>query len=380
MAPEQLSREQLSPDEARRMSLGSLAFDSHGVDDMLQRLRVLQIDSVNVFARSHTMPAFSRLGPYSTAKLDDTIWRSGNYTEYWAHEAAVIPVEDRPLFGWRMHDFRERYRERADHLGPVLDRVRAQLRDGGAQFASELEMDRREARGPWWDWSDTKRAVEMLFAWGEVVSVGREKFQRRYALADDIPDVDRAAAQRTLVEQASRALGVATLADLADYYRMKTAETRVAVRDLSEAGVLVPVSVPGWAPAWRHRSVTDVPVIRRDTLLSPFDPVCWFRPRAERMFDFHYRIEIYTPKEKRQYGYYSLPLMVGGKLAGRIDLKADRANRALLVQSAWQESDAPARTLTAAEKVIARAAAWQGLTEVRVTGEGNLPVRGSAIH
>lgn len=156
MVSEQLSREQLSPDEARRMSLGSLAFDSHGVDDMLQRLRVLQIDSVNVFARSHTMPAFSRLGPYSTAKLDDTIWRSGNYTEYWAHEAAVIPMEDRPLFGWRMQDFRERHRERAQHLTPVLDRVRAQLRNGGPQLASELETDRREARGPWWDWSDPR--------------------------------------------------------------------------------------------------------------------------------------------------------------------------------------------------------------------------------
>ncbi len=387
----------LSQAEARRIALAAQGFSSTArirqrrpFDPALERLHVLQIDSVNVFARSHYMPVFSRHGGYDQERLDRHLWSSGEFTEYWAHEAAFIRVEDRPLFAWRMHDYRQRYAERIDQLAPAMQRVREQLTEHGPQFVRDLETGPREKRGPWWDWSDTKRAVEMLFAVGEVVTAGRERFERRYAIAEQVlPEValrtvDRETAQRALIEQAARSLGVGTLADLADYHRLKTGQAQIAVRALEDEGVLVPVRVSGWAgangkplQAWMHRDATLPSRLAPNALLTPFDPVVWFRPRAERMFDFHYRIEIYTPKEKRQYGYYCLPLMVGGKLAGRIDLKADRANRELLVQAAWQEPGAPSRTAEVAQTLLSSAASWQGLERVRVSGAGNLPLPAS---
>lgn len=385
---------QLSAAEARRLALAAQGFagtrklrQRRPFDRALDRLHVLQIDSVNVFARSHYLPVFSRHGNYDTEHLDQHLWASGEFTEYWAHEAAFIKVEDRPLFAWRMHDFRSRYAARADSMRAELDRVRSQLAAEGPCFVRDLERGPRKRRGPWWDWSDTKRAVELLFATGEVVAAGRERFERKYALASHalpehaLREVDRREAQRTLVAQASRSLGVGTLADLADYHRLKTSEARVAVRDLEEAGELIPVRVGGWSdargnpsPAWMHRDAHVPARLAPDALLTPFDPLVWFRPRAERMFDFHYRIEIYTPKEKRRFGYYCLPLMVGGVLAGRIDLKADRPSKRLLVQAAWQERKAPKRTAETAQALLTAAAHWQGLDEVRVSGIGNLPL------
>lgn len=382
----------LSATEARHLALAAQGFGGRRtskLSDVLEHLHVLQIDSVNVFSRSHYMPAFSRLGAYRQKRLDHMLWRGQDFTEYWAHEAAFIPVADRPLFSWRMNDFARRYADngRAEALAPTVDRVRSSLRDEGPQFVSELESQPRSNRGPWWDWSDTKRAVEMLFATGEVASAGREGFMRRYALAEHVlPDEalgtrSREEAQRTLIERAATALGVATLADLADYHRLSTRDATRAVRDLEAEGTLVPVRVDGWndsrgnpLPAWMHRDTESVGRVLSDALLTPFDPICWFRPRAERIFDFHYRIEIYTPKEKRQYGYYCLPLMVGGRLVGRIDLKADRPQRTLLVQAAWQEPGAPARTSETAAKLLESAATWQGLERVTWSGVGNLPL------
>ncbi|KTR85816.1 winged helix-turn-helix domain-containing protein [Leucobacter chromiiresistens] len=384
----------LSPAEARRVALAAQGFANvarirarRPFDAALSALHVLQIDSVNVFARSHHLPVFSRHGVYDAAALDRHLWGSGEFTEYWAHEAAFIPVRDRPWFGWRMAERRARDESngRAAQLAPVLDRVRAQLAAEGPSFVRELEQGRRANRGPWWDWSETKRAVETLFAWGEVVSAGREGFQRRYALAEQIlpPSalgaVPTAEAQRALVARAARSLGVATLADLADYHRLRAGAARAAVTELEEAGELVPVEVAGWRTgagkperAWMHRDARVPSRLAPDALLTPFDPVVWFRPRAERMFGFHYRIEIYTPKEQRRFGYYCLPLMVGGAMVGRIDLKSDRAGRALLVQAAWREPSAPRRTGEAARDLLARAAAWQGLDEVRWSGAGDL--------
>lgn len=390
------TRASLSAAEARRVALAAQGFANsprlrqrRPFDPALERLHVLQIDSVNVFARSHHLPVFSRHGAYATSALDAHLWEGGRFTEYWAHEAAFIPVEHRPLFGWRMGEYRERHLRtgRAHELSADLERVRAQLRSEGPQFVRELEDGPSGTRGPWWDWSHTKRAVEMLFATGEVAVAGRRSFQRQYALAEHVlPEralvtLPREEAQRRLVERAAQSLGIGTLADLADYHRLKSTDARVAVRALEAEGVLIPVSVQGWRngrgdpePAWMHRDARTPGRLAPDALLTPFDPVVWFRPRAERMFDFHYRIEIYTPKEQRVYGYYCLPLMVGGRLAGRIDLKADRANRELLVQAAWREPSAPSRTPETAAGLLADAARWQGLERVRWTGVGNLPL------
>ncbi len=382
----------LTQAEARRVALAAQGFTGSArikvrrpFDVTLERLHVLQIDSVNVFTRSHYMPIFSRHGVYDLQHLDQHLWSSGEFTEYWAHEAAFIPIEDRPLFSWRMSDFERRFAHRAEGLAPAIAEVRDRLKAEGPQLVRELETGPREGRGPWWDWSDTKHAVEVLFATGEVVSTGRERFERRYALAADVLPanalgvIPRDEAQRSLIEQAARSLGVATLADLADYHRLKSGEARVAVQTLEDEGLLVPVQVEKWIganqsplQAWMHRDAKLPQRLAPDALLTPFDPVVWFRPRAERMFDFHYRIEIYTPKEKRRFGYYCLPLMVGGKLVGRIDLKADRANRELLVQAAWQEPGAPQQSSEVAQELLSRAARWQGLESVTFSGKGNL--------
>ena len=390
---------QLSPTEARRVALGAQGFSNaprlrrrRPFDAALERLHVLQIDSVNVFSRSHYLPVLSRHGAYDRSALDGHLWSSGEFTEYWAHEAAFIPVADRPLFAWRMSDFRDRHIRtgRTEALEAAVSRVRSRLAADGPQFVRQLEDGSHGGRGPWWDWSETKRAVEQLFAEGEVVSAGREGFQRRYALAEQtLPDIalgaaPRELAQRRLIDRAARSLGVATLADLADYHRLKAGDARAAVQALEQSGELIPVEVAGWARAdgrperaWMHRDVAVPARLAPDALLTPFDPLVWFRPRAERIFDFHYRIEIYTPKAQRRFGYYCLPLLVGGRMAGRLDLKADRPKRlgergALLVQAAWREPGAHPRTAETAERLLAEAARWQGLDEVRWSGAGDL--------
>ncbi|MGR4010240.1 winged helix-turn-helix domain-containing protein [Leucobacter sp. 1207-22] len=378
--------------QARRIALAAQGFSGaprlkkrRPFDAALAHLGVLQIDSVNVFSRSHYMPMFSRHGGYDRDAFDGHLWGSGEFTEYWAHEAALIPIADRPLFQWRMREFEAKHRERAVPLARTIDLVRDQLAAEGPQLVRELESGPREKRGPWWDWSDTKQAVDILFAAGEVVAATREGFQRRYALAEHVlpghalEDCTREDAQRELVSRAGRALGIGTLADLGDYYRLKPKDAAHAVRALEDAGELLPVTVEGWVDnackpqaAWLHRDARIPSRLAPHALLTPFDPMVWFRPRAERMFDFHYRIEIYTPKEKRKYGYYCLPLMVSGQLAGRIDLKADRAAKNLLVQAAWQEPGAPVHTAEVAAELLQQAADWHGLERIVSSGIGNL--------
>ena len=387
----------VSPALARRISLAAQGFgrpapDAPGlrhVRGVVERLGLLQIDSVNVFERSHYLPAFSRLGDYDRSLLDRLAHgRRGRLLEYWAHEASFIPRELWPHFEFR----REEYRKRGSDWGGWLvenralaDWLRRELEANGPMRASAIEHDANERRGPWWGWSDVKRTLEWMFRVGEVVCIERQRFERVYALPEQAlpPELlgeppAEADAVRELVGRAAAALGIATEADLADYWRMKRVQVRGAVRDLEDAGELVPVEVPGWTagrrptPTWVHRDARRPRRIDAAALLSPFDPVVWFRPRTERLFDFHYRIEIYTPEADRKYGYYSLPLLIDDDLVGRVDLKSDRKSRVLRVQSAWSEPGAPAETAARLVPVLRRAAAWQRLDDIEVAGRGDL--------
>ncbi len=385
----------LSAPLARRVALAAQGFGARpggaevGTRQLnlaLQRLSVLQLDSVNVFERSHYLPLYARLGAYDKTLLDRlTFERRSPYTEYWAHQAALIPVEQRPLWGWAMAHWGS---DRTDHgrwgaANPdMLEFLRAELRDRGALTAGQIEHDANQRKGPWWGWSDVKMGLETLFMWGEVAVAGRTRFERIYDLAERrIPadhlgrELPKPEAIRELVRLASRALGIGTARDFADYYRLKQDVTKTAIAELVEAGELLPVRVDGWGqPAWLHRDARLPRRIDADALLSPFDPVVWERDRALRMFGFHYRIEIYTPAPKRVFGYYTLPLLQGDMLVGRVDLKSDRQARVLRVQSAWQEPGHHV-DLDRLGALLQRTASWQGLERIEVTDRGDLAPR-----
>jgi len=383
----------LTAAQARRLALAAQGFDrehpaavgTRQLNATVDRLQVLQLDSVNVFARSHYLPLFARLGAYDQNDLDALIFaRRGRYTEYWAHEAAIIRRDDWPLWHWKRGALRERYtrkyawvRENSAMLDWLLDEIAAK----GPLSSSQVEHDAAERRGPWWGWSDVKVGLEYLFAWGDLVSAGRLGFSRVYALPEQVglgalhaQEVPRVDAQRELVLRSVRALGVGTVGDIADYHRLKIAPTTDALRDLLSAGEIEQVEVEGWVsgagrllPAFIVPGARIPRRIETTALLSPFDPVVWNRDRALRLFGFHYRIEIYTPAPKRQFGYYTLPVLVDDRLLGRIDLKSDRQAGVLRVQSAWVEPGSSASQLAArVAPVLRRASAWQGLGEVVV--------------
>ncbi len=382
----------LTAAQARRLALAAQGFarprpaevSTRQITGTLERLQVLQLDSVNVFARSHYLPLFARLGSYDPAALDALLFaRRGRYLEFWAHEAAIIRRDDWPLWRWKREALRERYtlkyawvRENRAMLDWLLEEVAAK----GPLTASEVEHDAAERRGPWWGWSDVKVGLEYLFAWGDLVSAGRSGFQRRYALPHQVGlqglhdiEVPREDAQRELVLRSVRALGVGTVGDIADYHRLKIAPTQDALRALLNAGEVECVEVAEWGRSGRDGVAYVVPGvsiprrIEATALLSPFDPVVWYRDRALRMFGFHYRIEIYTPAPKRQFGYYTLPVLVDDRLLGRVDLKSDRQAKVLRVQSAWVEPGGSAAELAArVAPELYRAAAWQGLAGVEV--------------
>jgi uncharacterized protein YcaQ len=385
----------LSAGQARRIALGAQGFGvapgaASGVGirrlgSVLDRLGLLQLDSVNVFERSHYLPVFARLGSYDKADLDRlTFGATSRYTEYWAHEAAIIPMARRPLFQWRMDARRAQVEADPEHWvhanRALLEWLRAELADKGPLPASQIEHDANKRKGSWWEWSDVKRGLEVLFAWGDVVSAGRTRFERTYALAEQrVPadilatTVSEADAVRALVALSARAHGIGTIADLADYYRIRQTPARAAIADLVDSGELLPVAVEGWSqPAFLHRDARLPRRMAAAALLSPFDPVVWARPRSERLFDFHYRIEIYTPAHKRIFGYYSLPVLLDDRIVGRIDLKSDRQNRVLRVQSAWRERGAPAGIEERIVPLLENARAWQGLDSIEVVDRGDL--------
>jgi len=384
--------ERISAASARRIALAAQGFGAprpasvgtRQLNLLFERLGTLQIDSVNVFERSHYLPVFARLGAYDKALLDRlTLRAKAPYLEYWAHVATFIPRTDWPLWGWRRARMREKYGkpgEWVDTHPEMMRFVLDELRTHGPMAASEIEHEENVRRGPWWGLSDIKEALEYLFVFGEVVTAGRKGFERVYALPEHVltPDLLNAEvpiddAQRELVRRALRSHGIGTAKDIADYYRLYVATTARLLDELVEAGEAQRVSVEAWkAPGYLATGARIPRRIETAALLSPFDPVVWERDRALRMFGFHYRIEIYTPAPKRVYGYYTMPALVYEALVGRIDLKSDRQNGVLRVPSAWRESHAPAAAVERLVPVLRETAAWQGLGDIVVADRGDL--------
>jgi uncharacterized protein YcaQ len=389
----------LSAAEARRIALAAQGFararpTNVGVRQLnltMARMRTLQIDSVNVFARSHYLPLFSRLGAYDPADLDRLLFaRRAPYVEFWAHVAAFVPREDWGLFRFRMDDMRKKYGTDADSW-PVANRevvaaVRSELEARGPLRPSQIDYGSKTGRrGPWWDWDAVKHALEYLWLFGEVAIAGRRGFERTYALAEHVipretldSPVPRDDAIRELIRRAGSAYGVATASDLADYWRIRDRRAVMsAIGDLESSGELDPVTVEGWqsagrpARAWMHRDAVTPRRIEAAAILTPFDPVVWFRDRAARLFDFEYRIEIYTPAPRRRYGYYSLPVLIDDDVVGRVDLKADRARSTLRVQSAWWEHGRPPHAAERLAGELRTAARWQGLEGISISRWGD---------
>ena len=354
---------------------------------LAERLAVIQIDSVNVVSRAHYLPAFSRLGSYPRAALDDLTARRHAVFEYWAHEASFLPVRLQPHLRWRMAAAEEHawnnmvalQRERPDYVAEVLDRVRAD----GPLKASDIDEPKPDRPGAMWNWHAGKLALEWLFFAGAITATHRTtSFEKVYDLTErvlpaevlQIPTPDPADAVRELVRTAARALGVATERDLRDYFRLRPEATRAAIAELADAGELRPVEVAGWgAPAWLDAEARRPRWIRARALLSPFDSLIWERPRVERIFDFRYRIEIYTPAAKRVHGYYVLPFLLGDQLVARVDLKADRKAGVLRVQAAYgEEGIERALVAGALADELRLMADWLELDDVAVVDRGDL--------
>lgn len=359
---------------------------------LIGRIHVLQLDSVSVAVRAHYAPVFSRLGPYDRGILDAAAWshtaRSPRLlVEYWAHEAALMSVDDWPLMRWRMREYvHGRWGVEIVKDNPRLaeDVVAAVTELGpstSGQIEAYLQTATRRGKGAWWNRSDTKWVAEALFASGVLTNAHRVGFARHYDLSERVlpagvlaRHVDDGEALRELTLRAATALGVATEADIRDYFRLRPAEVKPALADLVNSGDLEPVEVDGWtAPAYL-RSGQAVPRTDRGTaLLCPFDPLIFFRPRVERIFGFEYRIEIYTPAAKRRFGYYVWPFMLDGELVGRVDLKADRTAGTLRVVGAFVE---PERELTRVAGALAgelqTMADWLGLGDVAIEERGDL--------
>ena len=359
---------------------------------LVRQLGVLQLDSVNVFCRSHYMPVFSRLGPYDTALLDRIAAHGSGpidrrLVEYWAHEASLIPIELHPLFRWRMADV-DRHawgsisrivRDRPQLVADTLELVRAngpiRARDTGVARAAPQN-------GQMWNWHEGKTALEHLFFTGQIAAARRIHFERRYDLTDRVlppavravPTPSTSDAQRELIRVAARALGVASESDLGDYFRLPRAASKARVAELAGAGELEEVEVEGWdVPAYLWPGARRPRAVQARALLAPFDSLIWFRPRTERLFGFRYRIEIYTPAPQRVYGYYVLPFLLGDTLVARVDLKSDRDRGALLVRGAFAEEGVD-RAHVAAELAaeLRQVASWLGLGAVAVGDRGDL--------
>ncbi len=382
-----------SLNQARRLTLSAQGFSgrqpatsvkSTQVNRLIERLGVLQIDSVNALVRSHYLPLFSRLGNYAPELLDQAAWSQGRKRtlfEYWGHEASLLPLSMYPLMRWRMQRAAQgegiyqqlaRFgREQQD----TIRRVLASVEEMGALGAGSLST-RQERAGPWWDWSAEKHALEWLFAAGEVTVAGRRGFERLYDLPERVipasirqqPMLGEAEAQRALILHAAAALGVGTEKDLRDYFRLGVLECREALAGLLEEGSLQRCEVQGWKqPGYCLMDVTVPRKVNASALLSPFDSLIWERSRTERLFGFRYRLEIYTPPDKRLYGYYVLPFLHRERIAARVDLRAERALNRLAVHAVHEEAQGlDEEGMQALALSLRRLADWLGLATIQL--------------
>ncbi|RWO80289.1 MAG: winged helix-turn-helix domain-containing protein [Mesorhizobium sp.] len=392
-------KEKISNAMARRIALAAQGFadprpngtpDRRHLARVLARTGLLQIDSVSAVVRAHYMPLYSRLGPYPLALLDNAaVTRKRKVFEYWAHEASFLPVETYPLMRWRM-ERAERGEEMYNGLAKwgrertaYIEDIFREVVERGPIAASALEG--QKGSGGWWGWSDAKHAFEWLFWAGRITTASRRGFERLYDLPERVlppavlalPVPSPEDAHRELLRISARAHGVATAGDLRDYFRLSPADIKGRIEELVDAGDLLPVTVEGWSkPAYLHRNARFPRKIEARALLAPFDPVVFERARTERLFEFRYRIEIYTPAEKRQYGYYVLPFLLGERIVARIDLKADRPAGVLRVHAAYAEPGAPPQTAAELFEELKLMQGWLGLECIEVTPAGDL---GSAL-
>ena len=378
----------LSIADARRIALAAQGFDTarpktkatqRHVDALISRLGVIQIDSVNVLVRSQELPLFARLGNHDRNAIPKAT-EAQKLFEYWGHEAALLPVDLHPLFRWKMNAART---GKVTHWGltsfyeenkAFVKRTLKHVTTNGPTTSRELST-RTEKKGTWWDWDEAKVALEYLFLTGQLMSRGRgADFARIYDTPErvlpqrvfDAATPSERDARKQLLVRSAIAQGVATASDLADYYRQKPAAVKPLIAELVDEGELRAVAVDGWTEkAFVHRDAKLPKQLHATALLSPFDSLVWCRPRNERLFNFHYRIEIYTPKEKRKFGYYVLPFMMDGEMVGRVDLKADRANSRLLVLSVHTEPDVKRSAINDALIVeLQEMASWLGLENI----------------
>jgi uncharacterized protein YcaQ len=389
--------EAISRREAVRIALAAQGFSGarrmggRGVahlNRVLDRTHLLQIDSVNVLMRAHYLPLYSRLGPYDPGLLDEAAWgkRRGLF-EYWAHEASLLPLTHHPYLRWRMARaergegiygrIAKLARERPEFVAAILREIERR----GPTAAGDLDRANHKDSS-WWGWTDTKIALEYLFWAGRVAVATRRGFERVYDLTErvlpaailELPTPDEPDAQRRLVALAAGGLGVATEADLRDYFRLDLKDAKARIAELTEDRRLIPVAVEGWRqPGYLDPEAAMPGKVTAHALLSPFDPLVWERARTERLFGFRYRLEIYTPAHKREHGYYVLPFLMGERIAARVDLKADRAAGVLRVLAAHLEPGVKAaKVAPPLFDELRLMAGWLGLERVVVEPKGNL--------
>lgn len=350
----------------------------------MDRMTILQVDSVNVICRSHFLPMFARLGPYDRDKLDHWLWQSRENFEYFNHVASLTSIEHQPNIRFRMQHPRwvKGLAQFESEKPGYVDSVLAEIDEQGELSVSDLN-DPGGRTGPWWGYSKGKIALEYLYLTGRLMISNRDKnFKLVYDAPEQVlppeiaarPTPSESDSFKALLMLGAKSHGIGTATDLADYFRLRMPDARPVLKALVADGELEMVRVTGWdEPAYLHPEAKIPRSIKASTFLTPFDPVCWFRPRAERLFDFHYRIEIYVPEPKRVYGYYVLPFLHGDRLVGRADIKADRHAGVLLAKGIFGEAHTdPDVVAPAMAKSLAEMAEWLGLDGVDVGRRGDL--------